>query len=66
MKATSYLACLCVIPAWGITGGAEGRGSHPFLVPGLSMCSPAWSHAEAALAGAKGSVPLPSATAGHN
>lgn len=43
MKATSYLACLCVILGWGI-GGAEGRGPHLFLLSGLSMCSPALSH----------------------
>lgn len=44
MKATSHLPCLCVVPAWGVSGGAEGRGPHVFLVPGLSVCSPALSH----------------------
>lgn len=55
MKATSCLACLCVIPGWDTSGGAEGRGPHLSLVPGLSTCPPALSHPKAALTGAKGS-----------
>lgn len=65
MEATSYLARLCVIPGWALV--VEQREEAPlFLVPGLSTCSPALSHPQAALTGAKGGVPLPPATAGHN
>lgn len=65
MKATSHLPCLCVVPGWGISGGAEGRGPHVFLVPGLSVL-PCLVPSQAALPAAKGSVSLPSVTAGHN